>query len=73
MSHAGGGASGATPTSRVNFSNPSISTSIVQLPSGRSRNEKAPFSSVVVTIFESPRAAVTVAPGSGWPPALTVP
>jgi hypothetical protein len=67
------GASEATPTCRAILSKPSISTSIVQVPSANSAKLNAPCGSVVVTICLSPWLAVTVAPGKARPPAFTVP
>ena len=67
------GAPYATPTSRVSFAKPSISAAIVHVPSAKSAKENTPRSSVVVTIFCSPRAATTVTPGTGTPALFTVP
>jgi hypothetical protein len=70
---AGAGASPAIPTSRDTRSNPVISNSIVQTPSGRSGNAKAPFSSVEIAILRAPCTAVTLTPGNGSPREVTVP
>ena len=52
---------------------PDISTSMVQSPGPRFGNTNIPPSSVEVTIFWSPRVAVTLAPGMGKPPTFTLP
>ncbi len=67
------GASNAIPTSVESLAKPTISTSIFHTPSGRSLNAYRPFSSVVVTCFLSSLVAVTDAPGTGSPAAVTVP
>ncbi len=72
-SHLGLGASGATATSLVIGENVCISTLMDQTPSAKSGNVYAPLGSVTAVKLLSPCVAVTVAPGSGSPPNVTVP
>src|SRR5262249_39095512 len=59
--------------SPFSFANPSISISMVHVPSGKSGRAYVPIRSVMATNFFSPCDAVTVAPGTGTPPKTTWP
>ena len=53
--------------SPLSGTNPCISISMAQVPSGKSGKTYAPIESVTAVNFFSPCVAVTVAPGTGTP------